>query len=124
MREVSIGADRRTIDCNAYTVFLYSELKGGADLKNVLSGFGGEDIAALPLNSLLEVFYVMEKTANPQVGSFRAWLSALPVDALDLTDMGQNWIVEVIDLLTETFFHQSLKAHLVATVREQEEPAE
>ena len=43
MREVSIGADRRTIDCNAYTVFLYSELKGGADLKNVLSGFGGED---------------------------------------------------------------------------------
>ena len=117
MREVTIGNETRNIDCNAYTVYLYSELKGGADLKNVLNSFQGDDIAALPMNTLLEVFYVMEKTVNKNVGAFPFWLSNLPVEALDLTEMAEGWIVEVIDLLTETFFHQSLKANLVADVK-------
>lgn len=123
MREINVGGETRTVDCNAYTVILYSNFKGGADLKNVLSDFGrGADLAALPMNTLLEVLYVMEKTVNAKVGSFDGWLRALPVEALDLTDTQESWVIEVIDLLTTTFFRQSLKANLVATIRE-EEPA-
>lgn len=129
MREITIGDETRRIDCNAYTVILYSEHKGGADLKNVFATFGrdAEDLASLPMNVLLDVLYCMERTANANVGSFHGWLRELPTEALDLTTMGDGggWIIEVVDLLSETFFRESLKTHLVATVREEDEaPAE
>ena len=121
MREIIVGSETRHIECNAYTVYLYSELKGGADLKNVLSAFGhdADDIASLPLNVLLEVFYVMEKTCNPTIQTYQGWLKGLPVEALDMTSGMEGWLIEVIDLITQTFFRQSLKANVVATVRKE-----
>lgn len=123
MREIHIGDQTRRIDCNAFTVYAYSELKGGADLKNVLAEFerNGE-LAALPMNTLLEVLWAMEKTCNPTIAPYPAWLADLPVEVLDLTDMG-SWVIEVVDLLTTTFFRQSLKQNLVAEVRQEAEEA-
>lgn len=125
MPSVTIAGTVHELECNALTPFVYSEefMTQGSNGKT-----RGEDINACaaritdvlqvdgvpPMLDLLRLFWAFEKTANPRIKRFKAWLRELPKDvlALDAEDEG-SWAFVVMGMFNETFFPSTASADVV-----------
>lgn len=113
MRTIEIDGTEHTIECNAFTPFIYSEnftttRKGKVVPEDINAAvdecmiFQGEH-GLPPMLKLLQFFWAFEKTANPKLPSFKHWLKSLPKSCLSLTTEG-GWAKAVMEEINESFF--------------------
>lgn len=124
MQVITIEGVEHTIECNAFTPFIYAEnfTTFRADGREVHEDINAaiDDVTAFirehgmpPMGKLLQLFWAFEKTAEkpngPKVPRFREWLRDLPTSTLRLDDK-EGWAFEVLEFVTENFFPASAQA--------------
>lgn len=113
MRTFKIGDVEHTVDCNAFTPFVYAEEfmveRNGKKVHEDINAAVDEVMAFMqehglpPMLKMLQLFWAFEKTANPKVPSFRAWLKSMPREALSLTE-SDGWAKAVMEEINDAFF--------------------
>lgn len=122
MRTIVIEGTEHTIDCNAFTPFVYAEnftvRRNGKDVPEDINGAVDEimtfqdEHGMPPMLKLLQFFWAFEKTANPKTQSFKHWLKALPKACLSLTDE-RGWARAVMEEISESFFPDAIGEDVV-----------
>lgn len=123
MHTFEIEGVEHTIDCNAFTPVIYAEeftvtRKGkevpediNAAVKDVMTFTEENDLP--PMLKMLQFFWAFEKTANPKLQGFKAWLKALPVSVMALDEKG-GWASAVMDEINTAFFPSLSKSDVVS----------
>lgn len=120
MHTFEIEGVEHTIDCNAFTPFIYAEeftvtRKGkevpediNAAVKELVDFIDENDFP--PLLRMQQFFWAFEKTTNAKLPGFKSWLKALPkaVLALDMEDGG--WAAAVMAEVRDAFFPSHSKS--------------
>ena len=121
MRTVEIAGVKHTIECNAFTPFVYAEefttTRKGKKLREDINAAVCEVSEFLdenevpPMLKMLQLFWAFEKTANPKLPRFKNWLRDMPADVLNLTEE-EGWAHAVMQEIEEGFFPGSAKPNL------------
>lgn len=106
MKKITINEKEYTIDCNAYTRFLYKKTFGTGIFKDIdkltkyTQGKEGLLLDNLDevLDDILQITYILIKTANPTFESYENWLKSLT--KIKVSD---PWISEVTELAVTSF---------------------
>lgn len=113
MHTFEIEGVEHTIDCNAFTPFIYAEeftvtRKGkevpediNAAVREVMEFTEQNELP--PMLKMMQLFWAFEKTANAKLPGFKSWLKSLPVSVVAL-DRKDGWSVNVMAEINEAFF--------------------
>lgn len=113
MHTFEIEGVEHTIDCNAFTPFVYAEeftvtRKGkevpediNAAVAEVMNFVTENDMP--PMLKMLQFFWAFEKTTNAKLPGFKSWLKSLPRSVMAL-DEKEGWAAAVMAEINEAFF--------------------
>lgn len=122
MKTFEIEGVEHTVDCNAFTPFIYAEeftvtRKGkevpediNAAVREVMEFTEQNDLP--PMLKMLQFFWAFEKTANAKLPGFKSWLKTLPKSVMAL-DRKDGWAADVMAEINEAFFPTLLKSDVV-----------
>lgn len=122
MHTFEIEGIEHTIDCNAFTPFIYAEeftvtRKGkevpediNAAVMEVMNFINENDMP--PMLKMLQLFWALEKTVNAKLPSFKTWLKALPTSVVAL-DRKDGWASAVMAEIDDAFFPSLAKSDVV-----------
>ena len=122
MHTFEIEGVEHTIDCNAFTPFIYAEeftvtRKGkevpediNAAVREVMEFTEQNELP--PMLKMMQLFWAFEKTANAKLPGFKSWLKSLPVSVVAL-DRKDGWATNVMAEINEAFFPSITKSDVV-----------
>lgn len=123
MHTFEIEGIEHTIDCNAFTPFIYAEeftvTRKGKEVPEDINGAVMEVMAFMndhgipPMLKLQKLFWAFEKTANAKTPGFKSWLRSLPTSALALTEEG-GWAKAVMQEIDDAFFPSPSESDVVS----------